>query len=410
MDLETLERKLDFNYNMIRDQSIAGDVLNYMNRNPEPQNNAGLLFIKKFTKVADNILDKEIDLSRWQQDNSFSNKQLLWLVKYNDIAIIKIVEGDYEDTSTENAQKILCHIYSHNASLKKRIFAQSEDSVGWLEKAYEDHDRSIRTGKEADPKHSAHQAGFKAKTARKISEFVDSLELSIDWLKKAYGDYGEAEKMMEGINENMMVLMGSQQAEIADILAGSSRSEEALKWLMKSYQVRESLIRKMKDEKNYAHQLTFLGSSAEKLAEQTKNREEKILWLKRAYKHNLESAPMIKKYDERHSAVTYLNLGKVSNELFELTKEEIYKEQAIEAYSTFINYFEQNKENQLIEIYKIAKFIVNKLQGEEIKKPRSQRLNRKKNKRNLRKNRDGGKEKKPSKRYKRKGFNWKSFI
>jgi len=409
MDLETLERRLNFNYNEIRDQSIAGDVLGYMERNPEPKN-TGLFFIKKLTKVADNILDEEIDLSRWQQDNSFTNGQLLWLVKYNGIAIIKIAEGDYEDTSTENAQKMLCHTYSHNANFKKRIAAQSEDSVGWLEKAYEDHDMSIKTGKEADPKHSAHQAGFKAKTAQEISELVDSLELSIYWLEKAYGDYGEAEEMMEEIEENMMNLMGSQQAEIANVLAGLSPPEEALKWLVKGYQKRENLIGKIKDKKNYAHQLTFLGSSAEKLSEQAKNREEKIFWLKKAYEHNLESAPMSKKYDERHSAMTYLNLGKVSNELFELTKKELYKEQAIEAYSTFINYFEQNKENQLIEIYKIAKFIVNKLRGEETKKTKSQRLNRKRSKRSSQKNKNKGKEKKPSKRYKRKRFNWKSFT
>lgn len=309
MDLEAFTVKLEKNYEKIKDLSVIGDVLYFINDysadHDIPEDN---LFIKRFVKVARHVFlgvkEGKINFSDYRAGSqNFSEEELDFVHQYAQLAI-----SNLEESADKAELNMLCHLYSDQAKiseLKSRMTDDPQSSLDLLLQAHDEHAASIANS-QMDPKHAAFQYGRKGHVAEIISDKVGSVGDKVKWKNEAYESMHKcAVRTSEYSLEHSFYQFGFA-AQCVSRLAERYSGAKKVEWLKKSHKDYDTSIGGLMkvDKKHCGYQLTFSAQVAEEISDLLGGVKEKKKWLKKAYDERTEARKILEEFGEEDS-VTY---------------------------------------------------------------------------------------------------------
>ena len=356
------EKRLNDNYNELKDTTIIKDIEALQERYPEPASlcleGTTVPLIKCITKVACHFIPEN---GEGPPAYNVSDDFLAWVFDLGEIGIQKIRRGEYDAASykctPDNIKRMHAHILSHNSDIVREAAgrARNEEDRSYLfQVSYEKRCEAISIGREIAPQHTAYCMGINGNIAHAIADIEGNEEIKVKWLERAHNDYSECIQNSALFDRKHKAYVLSFRAEIARLLADYNRGQQRKAWLEDARGCYEEEVKLSGEfsERHLGHTLSHWHALDTIMVEEEEEESKKIELLRQAHQHGEEAVRMCRKYDKRHAAITAANVGRSDERLLELTGEEEYRESALRNYATFRNYFEENSELPLRGVFR----------------------------------------------------------
>lgn len=346
-----LERRLQENYDALRDPSIFYDIgrLERMFPDPRALQNKPVITLKRLTKVASHFIPDNGN----KPPKELSDQLLAWTFDVGEIAIQKIERGKYDPEapkySQENVERMRAHLYGHNASILVECARRSTDADEksyLLKLSYEKTKRSILIAGDIDIEYIGYKQGRCGDIARKIAELEPDPKKKSEWLKSAYDDIGECSAIIEQFDSTHTAHQYLHRATVAQQI---SEIEDRDIWTQRA---RDNCNKGMKraralGDKHTAYALSYAHRILENIADGETDKSQKEQLLDEAYEYGNEAVKRGRRDNPRHAAITAANIGRTAEKLFRLTREEAFRDRAISDYATCRNFFEKYPDEEI---------------------------------------------------------------
>jgi hypothetical protein len=297
MFTKEFEDYLKSNYHEPKDRQVFVEVGNFLLQNPVPaeiDDQLDIRRIKFLTKIVSHSVDDDfVFLSGVSYDSNIIESA----IRYCNAGIERVKSGRVECKSealeSENVVKMHGHLYSHMGKLE-HILSMRTDDIDEKKKlllaAKEHFAECIRICEPVEKEHPAYQFSYKAKAALRLTDICAG-------------------------NERYALFLEAAQ----DFAEGSRRSE--------SFNPTHSAY-------TYTFAADHFYNAALIAPDDTARNKHLVTAVELARK----GAEMAKEKNPKHWAITYGNIGKFAEALYELTGDPLWKITAIQSYTTLKEY------------------------------------------------------------------------
>lgn len=311
-DVEALSEKCQQNYSEIKDSTILVEVQKFLNNNPEPSKNLETLFIKRLTKIASHAIHRAILMTYGVK---YEPNEIMAAYKYCIEGAERMGDGRYNEEPSSprlvNPEIMYSHFYSHAGTFAEKLAEQTDDVVermSLLEKAFYAHEKSTKIGENiaSEQEHTMWESGICANIARALTELPTGEQ--VKWLKLSVENYVKTADKSQKINKEHSMITYSLAAD-------------------KEFDIATSI----------------LG-----------NPDDKVQYARNAITNAKKACEIASTLNEKHHAITCLNIGKFARFIYEITNNPDDGREAIKHYQIILEYCVRNPNLEYKQIEKMA--------------------------------------------------------
>ena len=316
IDYATLEKKLERNYDELRDPTILSDVRNFFHQHPDPaQERMPIILIKRLTKMASHVIDDDISITK----TKYSLGTLRIARKYCTEGINKILRNDIENLNAEYSflRNMHSHLHAHAAGISLEIAARepsTKEKANAFIAAFKHAHRAVILATENNDKE--YFIGYslikRANAAKGLAELAEEKD-SLKWREIAAEDYKEgAQKIEKSFPINSLspyAISLFQEYKIAEMYEVKGDAKEAQ--------------RRTQNALDLAEHLSYFGQLVQ------------------------TQPPSIRQALENRLQFMQFDIAKHNRRMYYLTNKESFKRTAIKLLRRFINHQTLNNPTQM---------------------------------------------------------------
>jgi hypothetical protein len=316
---ECLEEILERNYCEIIDDDITDTVLDYVEKENDIINK-DVIFVKRLTKVAYNLIKKQVNGSK---EVNISDKILNKLCDFNIIGILMVEES--KDLTPLNANTLEAHFFAYAGDMVELQYKKSGD-IKLAKRAFNMFKSASDKSKDVESIHHAVNLSKATQMAR-ISYNQDFNFMPLNDLIDMMVNAGDAILEFNSISAGLNYEMASYYFEKKYCQSNDIKDlENSFKFIKKSAEIVEDI-----DKLKSANRQSFTANRAKDLANLSKNYDQRLDWAVKWFDHKLKSAHLSKQAgDNFYAAKAFSFASDPAKILSKMTRDLYWFDKAIE--------------------------------------------------------------------------------